>query len=73
MISLSSIPVALRPPIIKMLEESKFSVKFRPAVDILKKDDSSQLWSNFVNNQIELDLRRNENWHHLLHSSQFWA
>ncbi len=73
MISLSTIPVSLRPPIIKMLEESKFFTKFRSAIDILKKDDSSRSWPNFVDNQIKLDLRRNENWHYLLHSSQFWT
>jgi len=70
--ALSVIPLHLRPAIIKMLEDSKFSERFVSAIDILKTQNNTDRWPAFVNEQQMLDLRRGENWHDQLLASPFW-
>lgn len=72
-IGLGIIPHHLRPAIIDMLANSKFSTRFESAIDILKTQDMTHRWPSFFQEQADLDKLRNENWHNLLATSRFWA
>lgn len=70
--SLGVIPLHLRPVIIKMLEESKFSERFKSVVNALKTLDCTDRWEPFIKDQQKLDSRRSENWYEQLLASPLW-
>ena len=72
-IGLGIIPHDRRPAIIDMLENSKFAIRFESAIDILKTQDITRRWPDFLKQQTYLDQLRNENWQNLLTTSRFWA